>query len=367
MFILNGSVYNIPSLSPDMDQAIMKIHEAFLGYSSYSVDSLSQTVEAFLNDPAIGFDQHDAYFNCFTILWQKWLQQGQFDNAENIWQIALNPANNWENINPGQRVHKGSPYYFWGMTAIIRGDLDKGYALMHQAFEEDKKTTGNPFPSGPASALVALNIKEKNQAFRQWVLLQGEYLELHLKEYRRIYNKNLSLAELQKIFLLKNRNTDAAFLFAYVLGRLVKISRIPSFALKNGFVSQLYLNLLFDLTLVVDDAIKAHNQNGNTFIHHAAFLSAQAGVGINQQQLGQEINQAFKKVFDIALNTILNDEFVLQDGQLVSGLMKDISITYGIRNRAAHDLTRILTVRDRFSEILQSIFNTLFLAIEILY
>ena len=350
-----------------MDQAIMKIHEAFLGYSSYSCDSLSQNVEAFLNDPAVGSNQHDAYFNCFTILWQRWLQQGRFDKAENIWQIALNPVDNWENKNPGRRVHKGSPYYFWGMTAIIRGDLDKGYALMHQAFEEDKKTTGNPFTSSPASALVTLNIQEKNQAFRQWVLLQGEYLDFYLKKYCMAYNKNLDLAELQKKFLLKNRSTDAAFLFAYVLGRLVKISQTPPFALKNGFVSQLFLNLLFDLTLVVDDAIKVHNQSGNTFINHATFLSAQAGLEITQQQLGEEINRAFNKVFDIALNTILNGDFELQCGQLVTGLIKDISITYGIRNRAAHNLTGILTVRDRFDDILQSIFNTLFLTIEILY
>lgn len=350
-----------------MDQTIMKIHEAFLGYSAYSYDSLAQNVETFLNDPAVGVNQHDAYFNCFTILWQRWLQQGQFDSAENIWQIALNPVNSWENKNPGRRVHKGTPYYFWGMTAIIRGDIDKGYTLMHQAFEEDKKTTGNPFASSPASALVTLNIQEKNQAFRQWVLLQGEYLELYLKKYCEAYNKNLNLADIQKKFLLTNRNTDAAFLFAYVLGRLVKISKIPSFALKNGFVSQLFLNLLFDLTLVVDDAIKAHNQNGNTFINHATFLSAQAGLGITQQQLGAEINRAYNNVFDIALNTILNNEFELQSGQLVTDLIKDISITYGIRNRAAHNVTGILTVRDRIDEILQSIFNTLFLTIEILY
>jgi hypothetical protein len=301
------------------------------------------------------------------VLWKRWLQQGQFDQAEQIWHLALLPAQKWEENNPEKFIHKGTAYYFWGMTAILRGDIDKGYALMHQAVEEDKRTSNLPFPKSPATALVTLDTTDENQAFRDWVLAQGKYLDRFLEKYRDSYQKQLKLEELQVRYLSHPPSIDAGFLLAYVLGRLIKLNNVPEFAIRNDFISQLQLNLLFDLTLVVDAAIKAHNPNGQNFIQHTAFLSNQANLGITQQQLGEEINGSFKGSYDIVLNGILNNDFVLNNGVQVTGLKKDLSITYGIRNRGAHNISKSYAVRNRFNELLQSIFNTLFLVVETLY
>lgn len=366
MFILKGNIFSLPSLSPAMDQSIMQLHEAFLGSSSCDWSNLETAALQFFSTPQTNHYDHDKYFNCFTRLWRNWLQQGQFDQAERIWKMALLPVHRWEKNNPGRFIHKGTAYYFWGMTAILKGNIDEGYALMHQAVEEDKRTTGLPFPQSPATALVALNTTEENQAFREWVIAQGDFLNKFLPLYRNRYQKNLKLEELQKRYLANPPSIDAGFLFAYVLGRLVKLNSIPKFAQQNDFISQLQLNLLFDLTLVIDAAIKVHNQTGQGFLSHATYISAQANLGITRQQLG-EINAPAKNLYDIVLNVLLDNNFELQNGAGVHGLARDLSVTYCIRNRGAHNISNSYTVRTRFCELLQSVFNTFFLVVDTLY
>lgn len=92
MFILNGNIFALPSLSPGLDQSIMKLHEAFLGNSAYDWSDLEESALQFFNTPQINHKNQDNYFTCFTVLWRNWLQKGQFDQAERIWEMALLPV-----------------------------------------------------------------------------------------------------------------------------------------------------------------------------------------------------------------------------------------------------------------------------------
>lgn len=81
--------------------------------------------------------------------------------AELVWERVLQPALAWEHAHPGQFVHKGTPYYFWAMTAILGRDMDRGYLAIHRALEEDIRTHRQARPRGPsflslANALSAL-------------------------------------------------------------------------------------------------------------------------------------------------------------------------------------------------------------------
>jgi hypothetical protein len=62
------------------------------------------------------------------------------------------------------------------MTVLLRGDLDHGYLLIHQAVLEDIETSGQPRPNTPGYALVSLDYNRVEQAFRQWVMAQAEFL-----------------------------------------------------------------------------------------------------------------------------------------------------------------------------------------------
>lgn len=83
---------------------------------------------------------YDKYFSNFTSLWNLLLYQGSFFYAEQLWQISIETAKKWDKRqNQNKKIHKGTPFYFWGVTCILKEDLEKGFLLMHQALEEDKK------------------------------------------------------------------------------------------------------------------------------------------------------------------------------------------------------------------------------------
>jgi len=193
------------------------------------------------------------FFNNFTILWQQLLESGRYKDAESLWEMALQPALDWEEQNEGTFIHKGTPLYFWGMTSILRGDLDQGYVLIHQALSEDYRAFGSSL-STPAFALVTLNYAKADQAFRRWVLQQAEFLEKQMAAYRQSYPQKLDLSDFRKRFLSDPLLLDAVFMFAYTLARLMRIDDIPNYALANPFVGQLEANLLFDITLAIDAA-----------------------------------------------------------------------------------------------------------------
>jgi len=363
-FFLLGQLFEIKNLTEELDIAFVDLHTAFLSNGVCQWDKFRATTHQFFDNATHA--QQDNFFNNFTILWNQLLRTGQLNRAEELWKMAVSIALEWEEQHQGNHIHKGTPFYFWGMTAILRGDIDLGYALMHRAVEEDVRATGNAFPGTPAFALVTLNSQKVDQAFRAWVLQKASFIENFLNNFRNMYQRNLTLNDVQNRFLLNPPNRDSVFLLSYAVARFLRLEQIPQYALESEFASQLYLNLLFDITLVIDTAVKQHNPMHWRFIEQATFLSQQAQLGITQNALG-EINGNFQNNFDGTLRALLDNNYTLQGGNQILNLERDLAVVYGIRNFAAHNLTTVRAVGERFKEIRQSTFNILFLIIETLY
>src|SRR5688572_15165153 len=136
-FIMAGQFFKLVPLSPPMDDAFQRLHAAFLSNVSYDLSEFAQKTKDFFDCWPHDVPKHDSFFNNFTILWRHLVSAGNLQSSEQIWDLAVSVARSWESSRANVRVHKGTPYYFWGMTAILRGDLDRGYAFMHQAVEED--------------------------------------------------------------------------------------------------------------------------------------------------------------------------------------------------------------------------------------
>ena len=65
------------------------------------------------------------------------LLQGSFFYAEQLWQIVIEKiVKVWENKDRNKEIHKGSAYYFWAITCILKEDFEKGFLLMHKALED---------------------------------------------------------------------------------------------------------------------------------------------------------------------------------------------------------------------------------------
>ncbi len=365
-FVLGGRTFKLNALENNLDQVFIDLHAAYFGASPFNWDRLDQAAGVFLsNTPNRNF-AHNLYFNNFTILWNNFLGSGNFDEAERIWQMALNPVLEFESSNPGREAHKGTAYYYWGITAILRGDIDKGYTLMHQAVEEDIATTGNQFPDTPAYAFANLNFAKQDQTFRQWVVLQAQFLNTRLSNYSTQYARSFSLEILRTRFLNSPPSTDIVFLFAFTIARLMRLSSAPAHTLQSKFSGQLLINLFFDITLTIETAAKAKNPGGNSFINHAKFISQRVNNPLTINQL-KYINSEFIRDFDGTLKATVDGSFVFPDGTPLNRIQSDIAVAYGIRNRGGHDVSSSPTVWKEFNKIEQTLLNVLFMTVDFAY
>ena len=318
-FVMGGRVIEIESIDAALDDVFVDLHASYLGRDAFTLTRLEQTSAPFFASTSGRADLHDKYFNNFTVIWQNLLSAGNYDEAERVWDLALTPALAWEAANPGKFIHKGTAYYFWAMTAVLRGDLDKGYVLMHRGVKEDIRTTGQQIPDTPGYAFASLNFGKVGQAFLAWVLDQARYLDKRLTNYRAVYGRALTLNEFKARFLQGPPNADVTFLFAHTVARLMKLSAVPKDTLQTQFAAQIEANLLFDIALVIDAAIRAKNPTKGTFIDNAGHISVAAGAPLTIKQL-QEINTAFVTGFDNTLAALGSGGFsFLLAGQPLPG------------------------------------------------
>lgn len=365
-FVVGGRTVSLNSLHPDLDQRFAELHTAYVGPSPFNWADLHRATKVFLAAAPDRDLAHNSYFNNFTPIWNALLAAGRFDDAEELWQSALDPVLQFEADNPPRQIHKGTAYYFWGMTAIIRGDLDKGYALVHQAVEEDILTAKTTWPDTPAYALATLNFAKHDQAFRSWVLAQAQYLNKLQNQYSSLYARPFTLEDFRARFLNSPPSTDIAFLFAYSVARLMRLSKVPGYAVQSRFMGQLLINLFFDVTLCVESAASAKNPVSGTFINHAEFISSQVGHPITNAQLG-DVNARFKADFNGTLVSALDGKLALASGAIASRPQSDIAVAYGIRNRGAHDVSSVPAVWQRHKDIEQALFNVMFATIDFSY
>ncbi|NOX66080.1 MAG: hypothetical protein GXO85_09885 [Chlorobi bacterium] len=365
-FVLNGTIFRINNLQPSVDKAFLDLHASYFGNHCYDLDSFKSEAIVFFTSAINDTQKQDSFFNNLTIIWRKLLNESRFDEASALWEFTINIALDWEQKNKGQHIHKGTPYYFWGMTTIIRGDIDQGYALMHQALEEDVRTLNNPFPDSPGLAFTTLDYKKVDQAFRDWVLQLANHLNSILNINSSKYGGNLPLSIFRKKLLSSPPNRDIMFLFAHTVAKFYKFGLMPKHSLSSDFAGQLEMNLFFNIALVIDAVIKNKNTGKNQFIDHAAFLSKKCHLNLTKSRL-REINKDFNNDFEGTLNQLLDDKYISSGGLKVQHLSSSLAITYGIRNRGAHNISSVSTIWKRFEDIKQHIFNTLFISIEKLY
>ena len=371
--ILGGRVYILGSLGQPMDQAFDRLHAAHFGGAALPWEEFEAAAAQYFTENPDAPGAHDGYFNNFTHIWQSALGSGNFEVAEHIWRRALQPALAWERAQQGRLLHKGTPYYFWAMTALLRGDTDHGYLLIHQAVGEDARTHRERTPDTPGYALVTLNYKRVDQAFREWVVAQARFFSALIANYGAIYGSPLTFDDVKRRFIDRPPDVETIFLLTYTLARLRKIAALPAHATNNAFAGQVQLNLFFDVTLVIETAIRAQNPtlrrpNGSalTFIDQAEHLLLQSGHALTNAQL-REINGQFNSNFEATLQLARVGALVLQDGTILDRFQADVALTYGIRNHGAHNTGTAPTIWNNFPDLQQILFRTLCATVEHLY
>jgi hypothetical protein len=348
-----------------MDLAFDRLHAAYFANAVLPWEEFTAAALQYFDSNAGAPPAHDAYFNNFTVIWRSIIDTGRLDHAEHVWELALQPALSWEQANQDQRLHKGTPYYFWAMTALLRGNTDYGYILIHQSLDEDIRSSGQQTPDTPGYALVSLNYEKLDQAFRPWVVEQAAFVNDLITNYSVTHTRALRIEDVRQRFFEAPPDIETVFLLTYTIARLRRIAHLPRHVTRNTFAGQLEINLLFDVALVIDAAIKAKNQAHWQFIQHAGCLLKVAGHALTHQQLG-ELSGQFERDFDATLRAALEGTMTIQLLPL-DRLQCDVALAYGLRNRGAHNVASVPTIWKEFPSVQHALFRVFFATIDYLY
>ena len=330
--------------------------------------------QTFFDQNIDNYDAHNWFFDQFTTIWNFFLNQRRFRSAEHVWELALISAYEWQDKNPNKRVHKGTPYYFWGVTCILNADSEKGFLLMHQALEEDKKTLKSDAPKTPAYYFVTLNYERQDQFFKQKVEEIASFVDKKLGTYRSRTGGALTLPNFKSRFLENSTLQDVVFYFVFTIFRLKKlIEEIDQKLKENVFSTLLQANTILDLCLIVENVMKKQI-NKPTMYELLIHLSNQLSLNLHKGSKGSQNNNLSKLGIDFdgenlgkTLKELLSSQYRFQDGPALQSIEEDLAITYGFRNFGAHEIENQPVVYNNFDEISRRILNTLFFSIEKLY
>jgi len=328
--------------------------------------AFEQKIHEYYDKVARANSRQQDFTSNLTIIWNQYLSLGRYGEAQSLWERVLRTIRDWERTS-GIRVHKGSPLYFWSASALMQGETDKGFFLMHQAYEEDIQTTGMEFPDTPAYKFVTLNFKDDKQLLFEYVKVISEYLNTFFVKYRLERKSQITLEDFSQKYLQNPPSIYSIFSFTHSLSKLWKLSLLPQYTTRSKFAGQYGLNLLFDLILVIDEAIDHKDQNNHwRFIEFADYLARESGLDVSRNAIVFAKDQ-IDNSFDITLSQLLDSVFIFNDGTMKSKFCCDLCIVYSLRNHSAHNLASFPSIWLRYKDICQSLFNILLLVVDELY
>jgi len=318
-----------------------------------------------------------------TSLWNFFIAQGRHRAAEKVWIEVLRVSGDWEKQNHGPRVFKGTPYYLWGVTRILGGDLEKGFLLLHLAYQEDKERHPNEEPVRSAAHVFITLTHDATTPppFVERIEQVEKFLRDRIEEYQKTRGGTLTLDEFRSRFLACTDLQDVVFLFVFSAFRLLKWStKMDKTLTRNAFASLLQADTLFAFCLVLDKVAETKNSANKgkhpSFAGNLAFLSNRTSLNLHRTVRRKKdvpevslASHAFGIAFDETLQSLLDSQYrFCHDPNIrAQPIEEDMMIALGLRNFGAHRIEDQPIIYQNFKEIAQRILNALFFAVENLY
>lgn len=317
-------------------------------------------------DPAAAADR---FFNYIGVIWLPLFEARLYDFAEGIWQESLAIAHRWEQSHRPMLLHKGTPFYMWGGTAIVRGNIRKGFLLIHASLAEDKRKhyRQDEDPDSPSRKFVTLDARTNNQFLRDLVQVGTNELEQRLAAYQATSGSTLQFSELQSRYATQHDIREIVFIFTMAVFEAINLrTSFAQVGAGDEFGAQLAANCLFDLCQVVEESIRVKHPLGKTFKPLAEHLALQYGWQLNPNPF-VDLNNQQQNNFDATVHHLVSNTALAQGRPPATVLERDVWLTYVVRNSTAHGLASKQVLQKQFDTVYQSILNMLFAVVDKLY
>jgi hypothetical protein len=322
----------------------------------------------------VGYRATDLFFESFTSVWISLLSQGKIKDAAHHWIRILTLVRKWEEASRS-RIHKGSPYYFLGATYLHASDFDLGMRYLFSAIEQDKETgtkagTPDSYKTAPAYMVASLVNDPRNLLFESLVSSARNRLDNYLAEYRKRTKSSMRLNEFEVKFLNNASLEFQKLFFVYVLFELMKHEVAWEAGMPNDFAKMRNRAVLFDLCLVIDEALRSRYPSSDYISDGVYNLCKDKGwisADSNARQLNQNLNPRVTGDTtlkpDVTVPSLLDLRMTYR-GAPVTESMSWFLLAWHLRNYAAHDLTPQTVLVGRYGEIIQALMNALFMTVE---
>lgn len=351
--------FNEP-IDDEFDKALLFLKQGQLIFDNSFKQALFEFFDKHYND---SYEVHDALFNNFSLFWS---QNGNILLGEQVYKKILPFIHEWENSNQPHKLHKGTPYYFYAIFCILKGDLEKGLLLMHQAYLEDQRLERS---DTPACFFVKLDERSPYQFFRDKVFETATYLNSFLENYRNTHGMGLTLENLRNKFLGQSQFEEEAIFFVYCIFKLEKIiKRIEKEVRTNRMASHIETTLIFELCKLAEVLLVnkyPSNRNIDFIVRIEQFCQdPQVNLNLRQNNLGF-LNGERDRNFETTIrrltqHTYTHASFINNPNPIEF----DISLTYILRNFGGHKIQDQNVIYGEFENITKRILHVIFYIIE---
>lgn len=336
-----------------MKQQFELLNKHVLTGSPFDMRAFRVTALAHLNDNP---SDNDAFFNEFTPAWNMLIGGGRHIHAEQLWISAEQIAEAWEKQNPGQRIHKGTAFYFWAITCLLAEKFSKAFLLMHKALDEDNKTYGQTAMTA-ARAFVRLDNNYEAQFAGPIVQSIAEYLDRLISDYRKARGGTLALSDFQDKFLHKPDNEEDAFWLVYCLHSADNYFRTKIWGLGDTqfgrtFLARSVSDLCLALENVLSNRVTGRALSPKIDAYDGALLSS-----IRNDLNAADLGDALKDVLSGSSGIVA----------FTSERQRDFACAYLLRNHASHEIHGYDIIQRQYEEITRRVFFALFEIVETRY
>ncbi len=291
----NGKSITFPTNSPKIDNSIIKLYESFLEdpendqtYNKLPDEfqtKLIEYLETTRNNPNI----QEKFLTSLTGIWKFFVFGEEYHKAIQYLETLLKNIIVWEKKN-NSNINKSSIYYFLGGTYLLNRSYAQGFLNFHSSYKEDSRYIDQKLiKNTPAFRFITLDSRTDKQYWGHLRWSVNGFLGKRIASYKTDISPSFSFDDFRNNFLKQDDCLEIIFLFSFTIFRLFAIEAFDTRYINNWSFSAYYRSsILFDMLVVIENAIKIKGGEGRTFLKQAGYLLSKIpNPQLTEEQMGK--------------------------------------------------------------------------------